>query len=441
MNFDVLLSMKEMFYSYNHSIMGVYFTICMIFVWSMPRRSFFIYRILASIVICYFAIIPVNMISISVPLLSLTLKYLIITFLGIFAVYACFKVQFSFALIIGLVSYTYRHMIYLVVEIFKMVLFDNIPGFNLDFNVSRYLLEFCTFLFFVPFMIYIHERFRKYHNVNISIYKTFIIVVTGLFSTIIFNYFNLRYFHFMAAEVKYSMYFFSLLVCWFSLVLSFLLVRQEKVEAELAVMKQMEYERSKQYEQSKENIDLINIKCHDLRHQIRQLKKDISNVNEKELESIEHQIRIYDTKVKTGNIALDTILTEKSLICQKNSILFDCIIDGQLLHFIPEEEIYSLFGNIIDNAIESTMKVEEKDFRIITLKISSAVGGVYIMQENPYAGELEIKNGLPVTKKNADYHGFGMKSIRNIVDRHNGILKIDADKNSFRLQIFFSELS
>lgn len=84
MNFDVLLSMKEMFYSYNHSIMGVYFTICMIFVWSMPRRSFFIYRILASIVICYFAIIPVNMISISVPLLSLTLKYLIITFLGIF---------------------------------------------------------------------------------------------------------------------------------------------------------------------------------------------------------------------------------------------------------------------------------------------------------------------------------------------------------------------
>ena len=52
-----------------------------------------------------------------------------------------------------------------------------------------------------------------------------------------------------------------------------------------------------------------------------------------------------------------------------------------------------------------------------------------------------IKNGLPVTKKNADYHGFGMKSIRNIVDRHNGILKIDADKNSFRLQIFFSELS
>ena len=100
MNFDVLLSMKEMFYSYNHSIMGVYFTICMIFVWSMPRRSFFIYRILASIVICYFAIIPVNMISISVPLLSLTLKYLIITFLGIFAVYACFKVQFSFALII-----------------------------------------------------------------------------------------------------------------------------------------------------------------------------------------------------------------------------------------------------------------------------------------------------------------------------------------------------
>ena len=87
------------------------------------------------------------------------------------------------------------------------------------------------------------------------------------------------------------------------------------------------------------------------------------------------------------------------------------------------------------------MKVEEKDFRIITLKISSAVGGVYIMQENPYAGEIEIKNGLPVTKKNADYHGFGMKSIRNIVDRHNGILKIDADKNSFRLQIFFSELS
>ncbi len=163
-------------------------------------------------------------------------------------------------------------------------------------------------------------------------------------------------------------------------------------------------------------------------------------VSKEELESIEDAIRIYDTKMKTGNTSLDILLQEKSLICAKNSITFDCIIDGKQLKFIKDSDIYSLFGNILDNAIESCLKLENKDQRTITLKVKKIANGVFCYEENPIYTPIYFKDGLPIsTKGDNRYHGFGMKSIANIVNSYQGTMKIKSERNRFCLSIFFPE--
>ena len=194
------------------------------------------------------------------------------------------------------------------------------------------------------------------------------------------------------------------------------------------------------FEKEKENVDLINIKCHDLKHQIRNFgnKANISNETVKELENI---INIYDSNIKTNNDALDLILTEKSLLCQKKNINLKCFADCSKLNFIAEADLYSLFGNMIDNAIEAVTKIEDVNKRSISLIVRNALSCTSIFISNYYEGKIILdNNGMPkTTKANNGYHGYGLKSIKLIVDKYDGDFKIDIKDSIFMIQILFTE--
>ena len=83
-----------------------------------------------------------------------------------------------------------------------------------------------------------------------------------------------------------------------------------------------------QYVQSKESIELINYKYHDLKHQIAVLRSEEDpQKREAFLDEMEAEIRQYEAQNKTGNKVLDTVLTSKSLYCNKNGITFTCVED------------------------------------------------------------------------------------------------------------------
>lgn len=78
------------------------------------------------------------------------------------------------------------------------------------------------------------------------------------------------------------------------------------------------------------------------------------------MDEIEKSVSLYDANVKTGNTVLDTILTEKSLLCYKKGIILSCVADGENIAFMEDADVYSLFGNALDNAIEAVLKLEEQ---------------------------------------------------------------------------------
>lgn len=106
-------------------------------------------------------------------------------------------------------------------------------------------------------------------------------------------------------------------------------------------------------------MELINIKCHDLKHWFQRLQGLSGSAYEKEAKEIQKALTIYDSMFQTGNQILDTILTEKKLYCEYNKINMTCIAEGEKLDFLSESEICSLFGNIVDNAVTAVSHLEE----------------------------------------------------------------------------------
>ena len=217
------------------------------------------------------------------------------------------------------------------------------------------------------------------------------------------------------------------------------LIKNKELENDLDFTKKLNAQQKKNYEISKESIDLINMKCHDMRYQIRQIGKNKS-ISQDTIIEIEKAVSLYDSTVKTGNDVLDTILTEKSLKCSSNDIQLICVADGKILNFMKDEDIYSLFGNALDNAIEATLKCHDIEKRIIDVELYSSGNLITISISNPNVEKIILKDGLPLTTKNDhNSHGYGMKSIRYIVEKYNGNLIIDCNNNIFVLSILLSK--
>ena len=193
----------------------------------------------------------------------------------------------------------------------------------------------------------------------------------------------------------------------------------------------------KNYQLSKENIDMVNRKYHDLKHQINLLKTQAYvGKSTSYLEKMEREIRVYETQNKTGNQILDAVLTNKAMICQNKEIELKFIVDGGALSFMEDMDVSALFGNMLDNAIESAEKQREKQKRLIWLYVTKEKQFVRIRTENYCDEKIRFKNGMPVTtKKDRRLHGYGMKSIKSTVEKYHGSVVAAQENNWFELKI------
>lgn len=421
-----------------------------LFTFRLHKRSKYVLRFLlgGAALIGISAIIPVPVNNIWYTTFVLLAEFgLTLPFL-----YMCYNEPWKNLIFCGVAAYTLQHCAYGFVNLALSLFFRaRSPLLDMYDNTSENIFvtkplegSFCVLIYLLFYLgLYalvffaFDLRVRKSENLKIKNYALLLVCAVGLVVDIILNSALMP-----AREVPFidtvaeSIY--NIFCCSLLLYMQYSMVYTKELKGELDIVKSLLSQKESQYAMSKENIDLLNMKCHDMKHQILALGKS-SGVPSVALEQMEKQISIYDSIVKTGNDVLDVILTEKSLLCRKNGITLSCIADGEKLNFMGEADLYSVFGNALDNAIEAVMKIPEQNKRIIGLKIHESSGFVAVNLRNACEGEVRFgSDGMPVTDKpDVNYHGFGLKSIAYVTENYGGTLSLGIKDGYFYLNMLF----
>ena len=116
-------------------------------------------------------------------------------------------------------------------------------------------------------------------------------------------------------------------------------MRSKRMQHENQIMEELMHHEKHQHDLNKQTVDIINIKCHDLKHQIGMLENMDSSERKEAIKELQRAVIIYDSIIKTGNDTLDLILTEKNFVCVKYNIKVSYIIDGAELDFIKTADL------------------------------------------------------------------------------------------------------
>ena len=235
---------------------------------------------------------------------------------------------------------------------------------------------------------------------------------------------------------------YAMIFCFYALWVEADRKKKAELEAKLLLEQQCFVKYKEQYEMSQENINLINHKCHDLKHQIAALRHiEDKHARDEQIKELEKAVFIYDAMVHTGNEVLDTIMTEKSLYCERNGIVLACVADGQAVAGMNPVDIYTIFGNALDNALECVAKFEDKTKRTISVIVTERANMLLFQFENYYetlSGSGE--KGFRSTKEQNGYHGFGLKSIEHTAEKYGGIMNVCTDNHIFLLQVMIPKI-
>lgn len=230
---------------------------------------------------------------------------------------------------------------------------------------------------------------------------------------------------------------YAMIACLFLLIFHYDNYYRKRLQNQNQILEQIVHNENEKFKQSKRNMELVNMRIHDLKHQVDGLKEYAKSNKELDvIESLEKELHIYDNAIETGNATIDFILAEKSLYCKKHNIRFSSLIDGEKLSFMSSTDIYSFFENSLDNAIEAVLKANKED-RTIIINVVTKGSFVVVHIENYCIQDVKFENGLPQTNKDKTFHGYGIKSIARVVKKYNGSLAFRLENNIFSLNALF----
>lgn len=352
------------------------------------------------------------------------------------AVMACYEVSLWTALFCCSAGYTVQNMASALAATLRIVVFgpNRASSDPVAVVVSHALM--CVIVFTIAYRRFI----RPIEQNNLTIVENrvmLLVLVLVILVDIVFDLVNKSILRFgVPTDLILLLRLVHLALCSFTLVMQFEMLYAKRLKNDVLAFEQIRAEDERQFRLARESIEAVNDRVSQIREQVGRLERSGAAVDRSAIERIERSVGVYDSVVRTGNDVIDVILAEKSLVCDREGITLTCIADGAALSFMPPADLYSLLGNAIENAIDAVRTIDDPERRAVGLVIrkTGMIGVVAVTVENYYAGKLEFVDGLPKTTKGDELvHGFGMRSMRALVESYGGTLTAHARGDVFQL--------
>lgn len=298
------------------------------------------------------------------------------------------------------------------------------------------LREFIIVVVFCVLLGYVLRKARRTreNHVKPDLRFTVLAIITVLICIGITRFTRVAWDRNPSILISISLY--AITCCCLALFMSYFLHNLVASEKENAVLQRIREEEKRQYEISQNASEQLHIIYHDLRHKLTALE---GRLPRKELDSMRESLENYGAVCNTGLEALDVVLNEKIRQGQSKGIQLSFMGNGEYLAFMDQMEIYSMFGNLLDNALTAAEKLALPGQKVIGVVIERK-GNLVLINVTNYLGDkiMTFSNGLPVSTKEEEpgYHGYGLRSVRAIAKKYDGDLMISTMEGIFNVNVY-----
>ena len=405
------------------------------FSWRLPKKKGYWIRVLTWTALCLLTAAALPIITDATP--YVTALFLLEALIAMGSIRYCCKAEWSTALYIAAATLCAEHIASMVDSLIAMLSpallsYQRIGRLN-PWLLANWILTVIAVYALVYRFMFSDHKITGEHSLDTRAMLTLLIV-----SILVNLYMNIYYDNLVGEKTGWSGVFeygLNIVISGSLLLVQHGILRQNQTELRLQMVSMLFEQARQQYRVSKENIEAINIKCHDLKHQLLAVK---DKTDEKEYARMMELVDSYGAEIETNNEVLDVVFQEKNFQCRKLGIQFTCIIDGQALNFMDEIDLYVLFGNLIDNCIEAVSALPETEVKNVQVTVRRDKGFVIVTTENSYIGELHWQDGrLYTSKDDKQNHGFGLLSIEKTIHKYGGRYSIRTDDQIFLMNIVF----
>lgn len=423
------------------------FVAIMLFAWGQPRRDKFVLRLCLTFAVTVGTCALIDSLIYFFVRQDNTMWFQIAKFvcglvMSCASVAICFKVDIWAVLYFGVISYCVQHLSTRVFDIFQNFCLPDL------FWLWRFFISIAYYaaIYVLLWRFYIGKSFRE-STVVIQGRMQLVLAVCVIGISIVYNTLGITYATGMiialeragadvgiAYDMLVFVYIMTSLVALLALALSVTANGKLYYSEESQMLDKLLSDRRARYEQDKMNVELLNMRLHDLKHYIGSLDE---KTFKQQKDAILDNIGQYDTGFNSGNDALDTLFTNKSVQCKSKGIRFYTMLGGAELGSMPKFELYAVFCNAIDNAIEASEHLPEEK-RVISITAQRDAGGKTVVTvENYFDGVIRMQNNMPLSDKKSELHGVGVKSIKMLMEKYGGGIDINVYDEIFSLRLIF----
>lgn len=354
-------------------------------------------------------------------------------------------INILFIIILGIVTYEYtiKTMIFVVLSLCFMwslcemlvyfgLKFTNLPSVEADI-LGTVISKIMVII--VIGVISIFAKSKKNIYLSVGTYFLLMIIPLGSICLAVSEFFQYQY-------SLTSLFKFALLILFnlTSFQLYFYMAEKFAVEHEKRIYEQQIEYLTRNEEDDKRIMDEFYEEKHNLKNVLLSMRSDIeSNDKATVLEGLG---RILDNieqnswKVQSGDKNVDAILNGKFTVAADKKVMVQHDIKLPKMHFVDTYDMAVLLGDALDNAIEAAERCDEGT-RYINVIMGVKRSTFVVVVENCFNGVLRIdgSGNLVSTKSDSYKHGYGMRSINRIVDKYEGNVLIEHEKETFKIII------
>lgn len=338
-----------------------------------------------------------------------------------------FEIRWNETLFVGIVAHTMQHIWSSIMLLLCMVF-----EWEYEIHIANVIRFFLADGMMLATYFGLARYFEKRRTLTGDRFLLIFSVFAQLMINFLYNYTSTNDY------LNLAIYFYDIAASLFLLMILYGVFSRAQLRSEAYMLERIIAESESRHRAAMENAESLDRKCHDLKHQIAALRLAPENQREDYIRELEETVHTFERLYKTGNDTLDVLLAEKQTLCVQKDIALTVLADAGGLSGISALDIYTLFGNALDNAIEAAQQVPLSTGRVICLNIARRGNLTSISLENSCARAAAFRDGLPLTtKEDAERHGFGVKSIRYIVEKYGGTMEISQSEGRFSLNIMF----